>query len=163
MTDYQLAQLNLATMREPLDSPLMAEFVNNLDRINTLAEQSDGFIWRLKDESGDATAIRPFGDDMIVNMSVWRDVESLSNYAFKSAHADFMRRRREWFERMPEAYAVLWWIPKGHIPSLDEAKARLEHFKQYGATEHAFAFKKKFPAPEKMTEKIEEEKSDAVS
>ena len=126
----------------------MADFVANLDRINSLAEQSPGFVWRLKDEAGNAVAIRPFGEDFIVNMSVWTDVASLSNYAFKSAHVEIMRRRREWFERMAEASAVLWWVPKGHVPSVTEAKERLEHLRKFGATPRAFTFKEAFRAPD---------------
>ena len=114
MSNYHLAQLNIAKAKEPLESPSMADFVNNLERINALAEQSLGFVWRLKAASSDATAIRPLGDDIIVNMSVWTDVASLSNYAFKSAHVEIMRRRNAWFERVAEANAVLWWVPNGH-------------------------------------------------
>ena len=147
MSGHHLAQLNIAKTKEPLESPSMADFVNNLDRINALAEQSPGFVWRLKDESGDATAIRAFGDDVIVNMSVWTDVASLSDYAFKTAHVAIMRRRREWFERMAEAYAVLWWVPKNHRPTVDEAKERLVHLQNFGATPHAFTFKEAFAAP----------------
>ena len=148
MLQHQLAQLNIAKMKAPLDSPIMADFVANLDRINALAEQSAGFVWRLKDESGGATAMRPFGEDIIVNMTVWQDVVSLSDYAFKSAHVDIMRRRREWFERMPEASMVLWWVPKEHRPSVQEAKQRLDHLRQHGATPHAFTFKDTFAAPD---------------
>jgi hypothetical protein len=148
MSQYRLVQLNIARMKEPLESPSMADFVANLDRINMLAEQSSGFVWGLKDESGNAAAIRPFGDDIIVNMSVWEDVGSLSSYAFKSEHVEIMRRRREWFERMAEAFAVLWWTPKNHIPSVVEAKERLEHLRKFGATPHAFTFKDAFPAPD---------------
>lgn len=90
MSGYQLAQLNIAMMKAPLESPLMVDFVGNLDRINALAEQSPGFVWRLKDDEGNATAIRPFGDEVLVNMSVWTDVQSLSNYAFRSAHVEIM-------------------------------------------------------------------------
>jgi hypothetical protein len=148
MSKYQLVQLNIARMKELLESPSMADFVANLDRINTLAERSAGFVWRLKDDCGSAVAMRPFGDDVIVNMSMWTDVASLSNYAFKSAHVEIMRRRREWFERMAEAFAVLWWVPKGHVPSIAEAKERLEHLRKFGATPHAFTFKEAHPAPD---------------
>ena len=148
MSNYHLAQLNIAEAKGPLESPSMADFVNNLERVNALAEQSLGFVWRLKAPSGDATAIRPFGNDISVNMSVWTDVASLSNYAFKSAHVEIMRRRSEWFERMAEAHAALLWVPKGHLPSLDKAKARLDHLRKFGATPHAFTFKEAFPAPD---------------
>lgn len=148
MSQFRLAQLNIAKMKAPIESPTMADFVANLDRINSLAEQAPGFVWRLKDEAGNAVALRPFGEEVIVNMSVWTDVASLSNYAFRSGHVEIMRRRREWFERMAEAYAVLWWVPKNHIPSVLEAKERLEHLRKLGPTAHAFTFKDAFPAPD---------------
>lgn len=148
MTAYQLAQLNIATMKDALDSPLMAEFVANLDRINALAEQSPGFVWRLKDETeGDATTIRPFGEQVLVNLSVWSDLDALSNFAFRSAHVDILRRRREWFSAMKDAYAVLWWIPAGHLPGVSEAAARLELLRQRGAHADAFSFRQPFPPP----------------
>ncbi|GAB3252014.1 DUF3291 domain-containing protein [Chitinimonas naiadis] len=161
MSQYQLAQLNIAQLKAPMDSPFMADFVANLDRINTLAEQSPGFVWRLKDESGDATALRPFEEDIIVNMSVWTDVAALSNYAFKSAHVEIMRRRREWFDRMAEAYAVLWWIPAGHIPTATEAKERLEHLKRHGASPYAFSFKDAYPTPDAPTPQQARDESEA--
>jgi hypothetical protein len=148
MSMYWLAQLNIARMKEPLESPSMADFVANLDRINALAEESPGFVWRLKDESGSAVALRPFGDNVIVNMSLWHDVGSLSAYAFKSGHVEIMRRRREWFESMAEAHAVLWWVAKGHYPTVKVAKERLEHLRDFGATPGAFTFKEAFPAPD---------------
>ncbi len=148
MSRYQLAQLNIATMKESLESPSMADFVANLDRINALAEQSPGFVWRLKDEGGDATMIRPFGDSVIVNMSVWSDLESLSSYAFRSAHVEIMRRRREWFERMAEAYAVLWWVPRGHRPTVAEAAERLAMLREKGASPQAFTFRESFASPD---------------
>ena len=108
MSAYELAQLNIARMKEPLESPTMADFVANLDRINALAESSPGFVWRLQTAEGDATALRPLGADTLVNVSVWRDVDSLNKYVYSSAHVEIMRRRKEWFERMREAYVVLW-------------------------------------------------------
>jgi hypothetical protein len=148
MSAYELAQLNVAVMNEPLESPGMADFVANLDRINALAESSPGFVWRLQTDEGDATALRPMGDDVLVNMSVWRDVESLSKYVYGSAHVEIMRRRREWFQRMKDAYVVLWWVRKGHRPSVQEAIAKLEALRQAGPTEAAFTFRSAFPAPD---------------
>jgi hypothetical protein len=148
MSAYELAQLNIATMNEPLDSPVMADFVANLDRINALAEGSPGFVWRLQTEEGDATALRPLGDDVIVNMSVWRDVESLNHYVYGSAHVEIMRRRKEWFQRMKEAYVVLWWVRKGHRPGVQEAIARLQLLREHGPSSEAFTFKKAFAAPD---------------
>ena len=148
MSNYQLAQLNIARLLAPIDSPTLADFVANLDRINELAESSPGFVWRLKDEAGDATAIRPFGDDVIVNMSVWQDILALKNYVYYSGHLDVMRRRREWFERMAEAHMVLWWMPKNHIPTVEEALQRLDTLREKGSTQDAFTFREPFEAPD---------------
>lgn len=147
MSAYELAQLNVASMKYPLDSPEMADFANNLDRINALAEASPGFAWRLQTEEGDATALRPYGEHVLVNMSVWQDVEALNQYVYRSAHVEIMRRRREWFERMNEAFMVLWWVPRGHRPTITEAVARLELLRQSGPTARAFTFHKVFPPP----------------
>ena len=125
MSAYQLAQLNIATMKAPLESPSMADFVANLQRINALAEASPGYVWRLQDEAGDATAFRPFGEDVLVNLSVWRDVQALSDYVYTSAHTEMLKRRQEWFSKVDAAHMVLWWVPAGHLPSVEEAAARL--------------------------------------
>jgi hypothetical protein len=146
MSGYQLAQLNIASMLQPLESPGMADFVANLERINALAEASPGFVWRLQDEAGDATAIRPFGAEVLVNLSVWRDVEALRDYVYKSAHAEILKRRAEWFARMGEAHMVLWWVPAGHLPSVDEAAKRLRLLREQGASVQAFNFRQSFSA-----------------
>ena len=148
MSNYELAQLNVATMKESLESPSMADFVANLDRINALAESSPGFVWRLKTEEGDATALRPMGEDTLVNISVWKDAKSLSNYVYRSAHVEIMRRRKEWFERMREAFVVLWWVPQGHRPTPAEAIAKLELLRAHGPTRDAFTFRSAFPPPD---------------
>jgi len=147
---YELAQLNIAIMREPLDSPSMADFGANLDRINALADNSPGFRWRLQTEEGDATAMRPMGDATLVNMSVWRDAESLNKYVYQSAHVEIMRRRKEWFERMREAYIVLWWVRKGHRPSISEAIAKLQLLRAQGPTAEAFTFRHAFAPPDAL-------------
>jgi hypothetical protein len=149
MPGYEIAQLNVGIIRGPMDSPVMDEFAANLQRINALAEASPGFVWRLQTEAGDATAIRPFEDEnMLVNMSVWRDVESLNQYVYRSAHVDIMRRRKEWFERMREAFLVLWWVPLGHRPSIAEALAKLDVLRSNGPTPEAFTFRQAFPPPD---------------
>jgi hypothetical protein len=147
MAHYELAQLNIAHMKTPLDAPEMADFVANLDRINALAEAAPGFVWRLKDDAGNATAIRPFGDSTLVNMSVWRNVASLSDYVYKSMHVEIMKRRREWFARMAEATTVLWWVPQGHRPDEYEAMQRLQTLRAMGPTDKAFSFKQPFAEP----------------
>lgn len=140
-----LAQLNIAKAKYSLDAPEIKEFIDNLDPINQLAESSDGFIWRLKDESGDATNIQAFDDpNIIVNMSVWDSVDALKNFMFRTHHRDFLRRKKEWFHNIPEDSYVLWWIPAGHIPSIDEAIEKLEYLRKNGDTPQAFSFKSNF-------------------
>src|SRR5580692_463396 len=148
VSNYELAQLNIGIIRGPMDSPVMTQFAANLQRINAVAEASPGFVWRLQTEAGDATAIRPFeNENMLLNMSVWRDVESLNRYVYSSAHMEIMRRRKEWFERMREAFLVLWWVPAGHRPSVAEAVGKLEMLRSKGPTAEAFTFRQAFPPP----------------
>ena len=149
MSGYELAQLNIGIIRGPMDSPLMAEFAANLEHINALADSSPGFLWRLQTEAGDATAIRPFeNENQLLNMSVWQDLEHLRQFVYRTAHADFLRRRREWFERITEAYLVLWWVPRGHRPSIAETTARLETLRSRGPSPEAFTFRETFPPPD---------------
>jgi hypothetical protein len=147
MAHYQLAQLNVATMKQPLESPGMAGFVANLDRINALAEASPGFVWRLQTDGGDATALRPLGENVLVNLSVWQDVASLAGYVYRSAHVEIMRQRKQWFERVAEAYFVLWWVEKGQHPQISEALQRLALLRAQGPSPQAFTFRQAFPAP----------------
>jgi hypothetical protein len=148
MSEWHVAQLNIARAIAPTDSPALAEFMAALDRINAIADAADGFVWRLIGDGGNSTDVR-HGDDplLLVNMSVWRDVEALFAYVYKTGHTEVMRRRREWFEAPAAAYQVLWWIPAGHVPTVDEAMARLEHLRAHGPTPHAFTFKQRFAAP----------------
>jgi len=140
-----LAQLNVALGKDVVDALEMADFVANLDRVNALADTAPGFVWRLQDESGDATSIRAYDDErMIVNLSVWESVEALWGFVYDSGHLEVMRRRREWFERLPTAYLVLWWVPVGHVPTVREAIARLDHLQEHGPTFRAFTFKQRF-------------------
>lgn len=148
MSRYQLAQLNVAELKAPLDSPELKDFVDNLDRINALAEASAGFVWRLKGEGNDATSLRPLGENVIVNMSVWRDVSALRDYVYESAHVEIMRRRREWFARMANAYMCLWWVPEGHLPTPAEAVTRLQRLRERGPTPESFTFAEAYPAPD---------------
>jgi hypothetical protein len=148
MSRYELAQLNIGILKGPLDSPLLADFVAALERINAVAEAAPGFVWRLQTSEGDATSLRPLGDDTLVNMSVWKDVASLRNYVYRSAHVEVMGRRKEWFEHMREAFVVLWWVPKGHQPTIQEAIAKLELLRSRGPTEDAFTFRQAYPVPD---------------
>jgi len=146
----QLAQLNVARGKAAIDAPEMAEFVAHLDGINALADAAPGFVWRLQDESGNATSIRPYEDErMMVNLSVWGSIEELWRFVYATGHLEVMRRRREWFQKLATAYLVLWWVPDGHIPTVDEAIARLDHFQEHGPTPHAFTFKQRFEPAER--------------
>jgi hypothetical protein len=145
---FHIAQINIARMLAPLDDPIMAGFVARLDEINALADSAPGFVWRLQTDSGDATALRPYPDDfIIVNMSVWETAEQLREYVYRSLHSEVMKQRKSWFERFEGMYYALWWVPAGHIPSVEEARERLEHLRTHGESERAFSFKRLFPAP----------------
>ncbi|HWM88294.1 MAG TPA: DUF3291 domain-containing protein [Kofleriaceae bacterium] len=148
MTAYHLAQINIGVPREPVDSPLLADFVAALDPINRVADQSPGFVWRLQTDDGNATAV-PWTSDarVIVNMSVWESLEALSDFVYRSAHIEVMRQRRKWFEPMAELYMVLWWVPRGHVPTVAEAEERLLHLRAHGPTATAFSFRSPFPPP----------------
>jgi hypothetical protein len=136
-----LAQLNIGCFRYPTDDPRMADFMNALDLVNDLAERSNGFVWRLKDESGNATNFRPFSDpQMAVNLSVWESVEALERYVYLTVHKRFYGRREEWFDKLDTPHLVMWWIPAGHKPTLIEAKERLEHLTAHGRSEYAFGW-----------------------
>jgi heme-degrading monooxygenase HmoA len=140
-----LAQINIARMLGPINSEVMAGFVARLDDINALADGWPGFVWRLQGEGNNATDLRPFDDDMlIVNMSVWESMQALKDYVYKSDHIEVFRRRREWFEQMKEMHMALWWVPVGHVPTVEEAKERLEHLRTHGPTPHTFTFAKPF-------------------
>ena len=144
-TYYQLAQINVARALGPLDSPVMAGFMAQLDHINALAEASPGFIWRLKD----ATDVQAFDDPLvIVNMSVWESVETLRDYAHRSGHREPLRDRAQWFEKPTQAHLAFWWIPAGHVPSVEEARERLEFRRAHGDSPVAFSFGKMCPQPE---------------
>ena len=148
---FCIAQLNVARLVAPLDDPALADFVDALEPVNALADAAPGFAWRLQTEDGDATAIRVFDDDMvIVNMSVWRSIAALSDFVFRSDHRDVMVRRREWFERMAEAYLVLWWVPEG-VPTVEEGRVKLERLRADGPGPEAFTFRRPFPAPDSGT------------
>jgi Domain of unknown function (DUF3291) len=159
MTGYHVAQLNIARFKAPMDDPSMAGFVRELDPLNALADGTPGFVWRLQTEEGNATSIHAFEDDlMLVNMSVWESVEALAGFVYRSDHVRVMRRRREWAERMVQPYTVLWWVPAGVIPTLDEAKQRLDHLRAHGPTPQAFTFKKRFTPGEAAVASPEDER-----
>lgn len=146
---YHLAEINVAKAKAEMDDPLMHGFVSRLDEINALAEASSGFVWRLKDDGGDATALRYFDDPLIiVNMSVWEDVESLKHYTYGTMHVEVFKQRKAWFELFGRPHFVMWWIPAGHIPTVVEAQAKLEYIHLQGPGPEAFNFSKIYGPPQ---------------
>jgi len=146
---YHLAQVNVALLREPLDSELLGDFVAALDPVNAQADAATGFVWRLQTDDGDATAVRVFDDDrLIVNMSVWESVEALADYVYGNPeHRAVLKKRTKWFEKIAENHLVLWWIPAGHLPSVEEPQERLMFLRTHGPTPIAFTIKQQFSAP----------------
>lgn len=144
-----LAQMNVATPKYDLESEELKEFMDNLEPVNTTAENSDGFVWRLQDETGDATSIQAFDDpNLLVNMSVWKSVEALKNFMFRTHHIDFLKRKKEWFHVEAEDTYVLWWVEEGHIPTPQEGMRRLMILREQGDTPYAFSFKSNFSPEE---------------
>ena len=132
-------------MLAPMDDPIMADFVNNLDRINAIADDSEGFIWRLQGDDDNATAIKAFDDDtLVINMSVWTTMEALFNFTYKSDHVGIFSRRKEWFTKISDMHMVFWYVPEGHIPTPEEARERLDYANTNGTSPFAFTFKDKF-------------------
>jgi hypothetical protein len=156
MSRHQIAQVNIGRIKASMEDPLMAGFVTRLDEINSLADCSPGFVWRLQTLEGNATYLRPFSDDrLLMNMSVWETVEQLKDYVYHTVHAQLLRQRHEWFEKFAGAYAALWWVPVGHIPGIDEAKKRLVYMDEHGPTEFAFTFKTVFQPDEEFQQRID--------
>ena len=152
MTDFHLAQVNIARLIAPLDSPRLAEFVANLEPVNAVADVSPGFVWRLQTEAGDATSLRIFDDEwLIVNLSVWESLDALRDFVFRTAHADVLRRRLEWFDRPTEAHLALWWIEAGSIPTLAHAEERLLKLRSGGPSPDVFTLKETYPSPERAS------------
>ena len=145
---YHLAQLNIGLALFPVDDPLFADFMDALDGINALAEASPGFVWRLQTAEGNATSIHAFDDpNLLMNMSVWENADVLFDFVYKTSHQGFMARRREWFRKADGPYQVLWWIPAGTLPTIEDGKERLAMLPEHGPMPEAFTFKQRFPPP----------------
>lgn len=150
---WQLAQVNIGRLRAPLDSAELRAFVEALDPVNAAADASPGFVWRLKTEDGNATAIRAFTWDVadsagiIINMSVWTDMEHLTAFVLSDLHRAILRRRREFFQRVSEAYLACWWVPTDDLPTNDEAERRVIHLRAHGPTPFAFTLRHHYPPP----------------
>lgn len=148
MPSYVLAQLNIARLLHPIESPQLQGFVDNLDRINAVADASNGFVWRLKsDDPDNANNADTFGDDVIVNMSTWENIQSLHHFTYRSAHTEVLSRRKEWFSVL-KTYSVLWWHPAAENPTVAIAADRLAILEKGGPCKDAFTFKTAWPCPE---------------
>ena len=148
LQEFHLAQINIALMKAPLHDPIMAKFADALSEVNAIADQSFGFIWRLQTASGNATDIRAYPDPkMLVNVSVWQDVESLKAYVYRSLHGEFFARRRQWFEKYQGEHFAMWWIAANHQPTVEEGKTKLEHLAVHGDSPEAFTFDKPYSPP----------------
>ncbi|WP_328968535.1 DUF3291 domain-containing protein [Streptomyces sp. NBC_00239] len=145
---FQLAQVNIGRIKYPTDAPEFKDFMDGLEPVNAVADRADGFVWRLQSESGDATDYRVLDDDkMMINMSVWRDADSLTAFMYQGLHRELLARRREWFEHLKEAVTALWWVPAGHRPTVAEAEQRVLHLREHGPTPHSFTLRTSFPPP----------------
>ena len=148
MSLYYIAQINIALAKDEMNTETMQGFVSRLDEINADADRAEGFIWRLQTEEGDSTAIRVFDESLLlVNMSVWENVDAMKNFVYKSSHVELIRDRQAWFKKYVDAQQALWWIPKGHTPSIEEAKEKLDLIQKNGPSQEAFHFGKLFPVP----------------
>ena len=153
---FELAQVNIGRLVAPLDDAQLAGFVALLEPVNAAADRAPGFVWRLQGDNGDATSITAFewdaGDSagVIVNMSVWTAIDELAAFVFGDMHREVLRRRREWFHRMSEAYTVCWWVPAGHRPTTDEAEDRIRNLRANGPNPQAFTLRERYPRPDEQ-------------
>ncbi len=146
--NYNLAQINIAQGKAAVDSEIMHGFVSRIEEINAIADKAPGFIWRLQTEEGDSTAIKAFDDPtMLVNMSTWQDVESLKKYVYNSFHVELIKGKKAWFDKIVKVHQVMWWIPAGTIPTIEQAKEKLVYLQKHGSTEQAFTFAKHYNKP----------------
>ncbi len=139
-----LAELNIGRLLAPTDDPRVAEFMDNLDRVNGLGKRMPGFVWMMEGsgEPGTGNTENAIGGDpqLVSNLTVWEDLASLETFVYKTLHAKFFERRAEWFEVLGDQHLVLWWVEEGHRPTLDEALDRLEDLRRNGPSERAFGW-----------------------
>lgn len=149
MSKFQIAEINIARMKGvDINDPVMKEFVDNLDKVNSDAEKSEGFVWRLKDENNNATNFNPYDDEQIlINISVWESIGALEKFMYHTFHSDFLRRRKEWFQVFGKAHTALWWVPSGQYPTMQEAVDNLAYLQQNGPSSKVFDLKNIFPVP----------------
>lgn len=146
---YYLAQINIAKAIAPIDSEIMQGFVNQIAAINQLAEQSKGYIWRLEGAYENALAIQAFEDsNMLINMSMWQDLQSFTDFVYKSAHKQLIKDKHQWFEKPTKPIFAMWWQKAGTYPTVEDGKNKLHHLEEHGVSETAFTMRKHFAPPE---------------
>jgi len=153
MSKLHLAQVNIAKKLAPLDDPIMQDFINNVDKMNTIADSSEGFIWRMKDEDKDLSAQVFQDDSLVINISIWENLDTLFSYTYKSGHIEVFKRKKEWFSKMKMLHMAFWYIPEGYEPSFQDAKSRLDYLNTHGDSPFAFTFKNKFTVEESLNYK----------
>lgn len=153
MAKYQLAQVNIAKKLAPLDDPIMQDFINNVAKMNAIADSSEGFIWRMKDEDKDLGAHVFQDDSLVINISVWEDLDTLFSYTYKSGHIEVFKRKKEWFSKMKMLHMAFWYVPQGYEPTFQDAKKRLDYLNAHGDSPYAFTFKNKFTVEESLNYK----------
>lgn len=146
MSNYHLAQVNIAKRLAPMDDPIMQDFVNNLERINAIADRANGFVWRMQDEDKELGATIFQDDTLLINMSVWKSLEALFDYTYNSGHIEVFKRKKEWFSKLKMMHMAFWYVPVGYEPTFEDAKTRLDYLNKHGDTPYAFTFKSKFTA-----------------
>ncbi|MEM1176171.1 MAG: DUF3291 domain-containing protein [Pseudomonadota bacterium] len=152
MTTHHLAQANIAVSRYSMDAPEMLGFTGRLDEINSLADGSPGFVWRATGDDVDAAARAAFDEPrLLFNLTLWDSFDALNDYVYRSAHAEVLRQRAQWFDRGDRAGFVLWWIPAGSLPTIDDTRRRFESLWTQGPTADAFTFRHPFDPPELVT------------
>lgn len=150
MNNYNIAQINVARMKGiNINDPVMKEFADNLQKVNALAESSEGFIWRLRDDNDNATSFNPYDDEQVlINISVWESIEALEFFVYKTFHTDFLKRRKEWFQTYGKVYTAMWWVPAGQFPTISEATDKLSYLQQNGPSALVFDIRNRFPQPQ---------------
>ena len=130
-----LAQFNIARLIAPEDDPRVRDFMDNIERINGLAERMPGFVWR-KEGLGSLP-----GDPLMTStISVWRSATDLRHFVFNTLHKKFYDRRADWFEVLDQNHMVLWYVEAGHQPTLAEARAKLRLYEDQGDSDAAFGW-----------------------
>lgn len=138
-----LAEFNFGTLKYPWDDPRLKDFQDNLDRVNAIAQRSEGFIWMLDEDAMDAAqndAEGPLKDrpNTASTLSIWRDAQSLWQFVDKTLHRHFMERGAEWFKADDRSHLVIWEVAADHRPGVAEAMTKWQHLQETGETQHIF-------------------------